>query len=79
MELVEGPTLADRLTRGALSADEAVAVTGQIVAALAAAHHGGIIHRDLKPANVKVKADGTVMRSHGGCINARYSSGKRRS
>jgi serine/threonine-protein kinase len=60
MELVDGPTLADRLVRGALPIDEALKVARQIAAALEAAHGQGIVHRDLKPANVKVRDDGTV-------------------
>jgi serine/threonine-protein kinase len=60
MELVEGPTLADRIEVGALPVDEALAIAKQIAAALEAAHEQGITHRDLKPANVKVRPDGTV-------------------
>jgi serine/threonine protein kinase len=61
LELVEGPTLADRLSRGALPPADAIAVARQIAAALEAAHEKGIIHRDLKPANIKLTAgDGVV-------------------
>jgi serine/threonine protein kinase/dipeptidyl aminopeptidase/acylaminoacyl peptidase len=60
LELVEGPTLAERLVPGPLSVEESLAIAGQIADALAAAHDAGIVHRDLKPANVKVRADGTV-------------------
>jgi serine/threonine-protein kinase len=60
MELVEGPTLADRIAQGPLPPDEALPIARQIAAALAAAHESGIIHRDLKPANIKVRNDGTV-------------------
>jgi eukaryotic-like serine/threonine-protein kinase len=60
MELVEGPTLADRITQGAIPIGEALAMAKQIAEALAAAHEQGIIHRDLKPANIKVRPDGTV-------------------
>jgi serine/threonine protein kinase len=60
MELVDGPTLADRISHGALSIDEALAIARQIVDALEAAHERGIIHRDLKPANIKVCDDGSV-------------------
>ena len=61
MELVEGSTLAERIARGAISLDEALAsLRRQIAEALEAAHEQGIIHRDLKPANVKVRPDGTV-------------------
>ena len=60
MELVEGPTLADQITQGAIPVDEALPIAKQIAEALEAAHEQGIIHRDLKPANVKVRADGTV-------------------
>jgi len=58
MELVEGPTLADRIAQGAIPADEALPIARQIAEALEAAHDQGIIHRDLKPANVKVRPDG---------------------
>ena len=60
MELVEGPTLADRIAEGPLPLDEALPIARQIVEALEAAHEQGIIHRDLKPANIKVRPDGTV-------------------
>jgi Tol biopolymer transport system component len=60
MELVEGPTLADRIGQGAIPADEALPIARQIAEALEAPHEQGIIHRDLKPANIKVRDDGTV-------------------
>ena len=60
LELVEGPTLADRIAKGPIPVDEALPIAKQIAEALEAAHEQGVIHRDLKPANVKVKADGTV-------------------
>jgi eukaryotic-like serine/threonine-protein kinase len=60
MELVEGPTLADRITQGPIPIDEALRIAKQIAEALEAAHEQGIIHRDLKPANIKLRPDGTV-------------------
>src|SRR4051794_10368322 len=60
MELVEGPTLADRIATGALPPDEGVPIAKQIAEALETAHDQGIVHRDLKPANIKVRPDGTV-------------------
>ena len=60
MEMVEGPTLADRLSSGPLPLDMALELARQIAEALEAAHEKGIIHRDLKPANIKLTAAGTV-------------------
>ena len=60
LELVEGPTLADRIAKGPIALDEALPMAKQIAEALEAAHEQGIIHRDLKPANIKVRDDGTV-------------------
>jgi len=60
LELVEGPTLADRIAKGSIPLDEALPIAKQIADALEAAHEQGIIHRDLKPANIKVRDDGTV-------------------
>jgi serine/threonine-protein kinase len=60
MELVDGPTLADRIAQGPLPLDEALPIARQIADALEAAHEQGIIHRDLKPANIKLRPDGTV-------------------
>jgi len=60
LELVDGPTIAERVQRGPVSVAEAVQIAHQIADALETAHEKGIVHRDLKPANVKVKSDGTV-------------------
>jgi hypothetical protein len=60
MELVEGPTLADRIAKGPIPIDEALPIARQIAVAIDAAHEQGIVHRDLKPANIKLRADGTV-------------------
>src|ERR1044072_2573425 len=60
MELVEAPTLADRIAEGPIPLDEALAIARQIADALEAAHEKNVRHRDLKPANVKVTADGRV-------------------
>lgn len=60
MELVEGPTLAERIAEGPLPVDEAMSIAAQIAEALEAAHEQGIVHRDLKPGNIKLRDDGTV-------------------
>ena len=60
LELIPGPTLADRINEGPIPFDEALPIAAQIADALEGAHEQGIIHRDLKPANIKVRNDGTV-------------------
>jgi serine/threonine-protein kinase len=60
MELVEGPTLAERLKPGAIPVEEALPIARQIAEALEAAHEKAIVHRDLKPSNVKVTPEGKV-------------------
>ena len=60
MELVEGPTLADRIAAGPIPVDEALRIARQIADALEYAHERAIVHRDLKPANIKVTNDDSV-------------------
>jgi len=60
MELVEGPTLAERMARGRIPVAETLAIAGQVVEAVEYAHEQGIVHRDLKPANVKLRPDGAI-------------------
>ena len=62
LELVEGPTLADRIKQGPIPVEEALPIAKQIAEALEAAHEHeqGVIHRDLKPANIKIRDDGMV-------------------
>jgi serine/threonine protein kinase/Tol biopolymer transport system component len=60
LELVEGPTLADRIAQGPIPVAEALPIARQVALALEAAHERGLIHRDLKPANIKVRDDGAV-------------------
>ena len=60
LELIDGPTLADRIAAGPIPVDRVVAIARQIAEALEAAHERGIVHRDLKPANIKLRPDGTV-------------------
>ena len=77
LELVEGPTLADRIAQGPLPVDEALAIARQIADALEAAHEHGIVHRDLKPANIKVREDGTVKVLDFGLAKAGRSAARR--
>ena len=60
LELVEGPTLAERIREGAVPLEEALNIATQIAEAMEAAHEKGVIYRDLKPANVKVTPEGMV-------------------
>src|SRR5262245_58235364 len=60
MELVDGPTLEDRIANRPIPLPEALLIAKQIAEAVEAAHEQGIVHRDLKPANIKVRPDGTV-------------------
>ena len=60
LELVDGPTLADRIGQGPIPIEEALPIATQIAEALEAAHEHGVIHRDLKPANIKLTPDGRV-------------------
>ena len=71
LELVEGPTLADRLARGPLPIAEALAIARQIAEALDAAHEKGIVHRDLKPANIVLQSATNVAGVPSGDVRAK--------
>jgi serine/threonine-protein kinase len=60
MELVEGPSLADVLARGPLSARPTMDMVAQVAAGLQVAHTAGLIHRDIKPANILFTSEGGV-------------------
>ena len=77
MELVEGPTLAERIAQGPIAVAEALSIATQIAEALASAHDCGIVHRDLKPANIKLRPDGTVKLLDFGLAKAMEPSSRR--
>ncbi|HVQ16179.1 MAG TPA: protein kinase, partial [Vicinamibacterales bacterium] len=79
LELVAGPTLAERIAEGPIPVDEALPIATQIAAALEAAHEQGIIHRDLKPSNIKLRPDGTVKVLDFGLAKAMEPTGERSS
>jgi eukaryotic-like serine/threonine-protein kinase len=74
MELVEGPSLADVLTRGPLDPAEAMDVVAQAAAGLDAAHCSGLVHRDIKPANLLLTPDGVVKITDFGIAHAAGSA-----
>src|SRR5262249_61931700 len=78
LELVDGPTLADRISQDPIPFDEALPIAQQVADALEAAHEQGIVHRDLKPANIKLRPDGTVKVLDFGLAKALDSGGTSR-
>ena len=76
MELIEGPTLGDRIREGAIPLEEALGIARQIALALDDAHENGIVHRDLKPGNVKIRPDGSVKVLDFGLAKAVYAGSK---
>jgi serine/threonine protein kinase/Tol biopolymer transport system component len=77
MELVDGPTLADRILQGPMPLEEALSIARQIATALQAAHDKGIVHRDLKPSNIALTSDGNVKVLDFGLAKLTQDSGPR--
>ena len=65
MELIEGDTLATRLSKGALPLADTLRIGGQIADALDRAHRAGVVHRDLKPGNVMLTKSGAKLMDFG--------------
>jgi len=65
MEFLEGETLADRLSKGALPLSEVLRIGSAVAEALAFAHQHGIIHRDLKPGNIMLTKAGAKLMDFG--------------
>ncbi len=60
LQLIEGPTLAERIAQGPIPIEDALKIALQMAEGLEAAHEKGVIHRDLKPANIKITPEGQV-------------------
>ena len=60
LQLIEGPTLAERIAQGPIPVEETLKIALQMAEGLEAAHEKGVIHRDLKPANIKITPEGQV-------------------
>ncbi len=60
LQLIEGPTLAEKIAQGPIPVEETLKIALQIAEGLEAAHEKGVIHRDLKPANIKINLEGQV-------------------
>jgi len=60
MEMIEGPTLSERVKEGPLTLEAAAGIMRQVADALDYAHEKGVVHRDLKPGNIKIRPDGLV-------------------
>ena len=60
LQLIEGPTLADKIAQGPIPVEDALKIALQMAEGLEAAHEKGVIHRDLKPANIKITPEGQV-------------------
>jgi Tol biopolymer transport system component/predicted Ser/Thr protein kinase len=60
MEMIEGPTLSERIKNGAMNLEETTSIMRQVADAVEYAHERGVVHRDLKPGNIKIRPDGVV-------------------
>ncbi|HSE39675.1 MAG TPA: protein kinase, partial [Acidobacteriota bacterium] len=72
MQFIEGDTLASRLLKGPLPADELLRYAIQIADALDQAHRHGIVHRDLKPGNIMLTRSGAKVPDFGLAKNSEH-------